>query len=270
MDLLRWWRDHTKGLIPNRATWKAQMDHYWPRIKQKSLDVWTRSEKTRFWAALHPNLAFAPVGTLGILYLLRNQQDAPAATLIGAWFFLARHFAQTEADRRRRISESYSKAVGQLASDKIEERLGGIYTLESISKESPDDDWTVMETLTAFVRERSQRNESERTAVNLDERLKTRAYFLWRAAGLPKGPAEKHRAEALDLDRMGDPPATDIDAVLTVIKRRGSRNREAENSWCLDFSRAVLRQGDLLGAHLEGANLWGAYLEGADGTCQRL
>lgn len=47
-----------------------------------------------------------------------------------------RHEAQTKADFRRRITESYSKAVTQLASDKLEERLGGIYTLESISKES--------------------------------------------------------------------------------------------------------------------------------------
>ena len=31
-----------------------------------------------------------------------------------------RHFAQTDADRQRRITESYSKAVEQLASDKIE------------------------------------------------------------------------------------------------------------------------------------------------------
>jgi hypothetical protein len=47
-----------------------------------------------------------------------------------------------------------------LGSDKLEVRLGGIYSLERISKESPDDYWTVMENLTAFVRERSRRNES--------------------------------------------------------------------------------------------------------------
>ena len=61
-----------------------------------------------------------------------------------------RHNAQTDADRQRRITESYAKATEQLGSDKIEVRLGGIYTLERISKESPDDYWTVMETLTAF------------------------------------------------------------------------------------------------------------------------
>jgi hypothetical protein len=47
---------------------------------------------------------------------------------------LMRHFAQTEADRQRRITESFSKATEQLGSDKLELRLGGIYTLERISK----------------------------------------------------------------------------------------------------------------------------------------
>jgi hypothetical protein len=44
-----------------------------------------------------------------------------------------RHEAQTKADQHRRITESFSKAVEQLANDKIEMRLGGIYTLERIS-----------------------------------------------------------------------------------------------------------------------------------------
>jgi hypothetical protein len=62
---------------------------------------------------------------------------------IVAWAALAqaatarrRHDAQTDADRQRRITESFSKAVEQLAHDKIEVRLGGIYTLERISREN--------------------------------------------------------------------------------------------------------------------------------------
>jgi hypothetical protein len=69
----------------------------------------------------------------------------PIAALVAAWIALGqlrvarqRHEEQTKADRQRRITESYSKAVEQLASEKIEVRLGGIYTLERISKESPD------------------------------------------------------------------------------------------------------------------------------------
>jgi hypothetical protein len=42
---------------------------------------------------------------------------------------LMRHFAQTEADRQRRIVETFSKAVEQLGSDKLEVRVGAIFAL---------------------------------------------------------------------------------------------------------------------------------------------
>jgi uncharacterized protein YjbI with pentapeptide repeats len=252
-------------------------DWRWAQAKKVSLDAWTWSEKARTWVALHPNLAFAPVGVLGVLYLLRIQQDAAAATLAGAWFALARHFAQTEADRRRRITESYSKAVTQLASDKLEERLGGIYTLESISKESPADYWTVMETLTAFVRERSRRNETERTS-NFEQRVQLSAYFLWQEADRPDGRDKEFWDIAAEQDKLGEPPSADIAAVLTVIKRRSEaarkRERDPENNWRLDLrgvvlkvanlSHADLSHADLIRANLSHANLFDANLSGAD------
>jgi flagellar biosynthesis/type III secretory pathway M-ring protein FliF/YscJ len=66
-----------------------------------------------------------------------------------------RHKEQTDADRQRRLTESYTKAVEQLAHADMAVRLGGIYSLGQISQESPRRYWTVMETLTAFVRERA-------------------------------------------------------------------------------------------------------------------
>jgi len=47
-----------------------------------------------------------------------------------------RHYEQTRSDQQRRLTESFSKAVEQLASDKIEARLGGIYTLERLAIEA--------------------------------------------------------------------------------------------------------------------------------------
>ena len=139
-----------------------------------------------------------------------------------------RHEEQTNADRQRRITESFSKAVEQLGRDKLEVRLGGIYSLERISKESPDDYWTVMENLTAFVRERSRRNEAERTSQDLEQRISRRAYFLWQEAGQPDGKAEGFWTDAAKAEEFGERPATDIAAVLTVIKRRSEWNRERE------------------------------------------
>jgi hypothetical protein len=67
-----------------------------------------------------------------------------------------RHEEQTKADLQRRITESFTKAVEQLGSDKLQVRLGGIYTLERISRESELDYWPIMETLTGFIRERAR------------------------------------------------------------------------------------------------------------------
>jgi Pentapeptide repeats (8 copies) len=156
----------------------------------------------------------------------------------------ARHQEQTEADRERRITENFSKAVEQLASDKIELRLGGIYTLERISRESPDDYWTVMETLTAFVREHAPWTDPD-----------------------PRAPESMTRFyEDKPRERRADSgPSTDIAAGLSVIVRRSKQNRqkEKEKEWRFDFTGADLRGADLVGAHLEGACLHQAHLERA-------
>jgi Protein of unknown function (DUF2934)/Pentapeptide repeats (8 copies) len=283
-----------------------RLSRFGQTAKERALPVWKlaqlRSEPARQWLKfqfepalqwlrLRPRVAFwmglALVLILGFVigggrswYGKHHAALAPLLTLVAgvsvAAVALIRHFAQTDADRQRRITESFAKAVEQLGSDKLEVRLGGIYSLERISKESPDDYWTVMENLTAFVRERSRRNEAERTSLDVEQRVSRRAYFLWEEAGRPDGQAEDFWADAAKQEELGAPTATDITAVLTVIMRRceSSRERERSNDWRLDLSGAVLKQVYLIGAqlegadlrvaHLEGAHLIGAYLEGAD------
>ncbi len=160
-----------------------------------------------------------------------------------------RHEEQTNADRQWRIIEIFSKAVGQLASDKIEERLGGIYTLERISKESPDDYWTIVETLTAFVRERARWNWKETDAAAMESMAR------FDEAAKESGGQQRERE-----------PPTDVAAVLTVIKRRDAANRAREEQmrWRLDLRSTDLRGAELVGAHLEGANLREAHLERAN------
>ena len=177
------------------------------------------------------------------------------AALRQAGIAARRHDAQTEADRQRRITESFSKAVEQLGSDKIETRLGGIYTLERISRESPTDYWPIMETLTAFVRERARWKEPDASA---SETI-----------------ADLSEDEAPAATQSNHEAATDIAAVLSVIVRRGDkRDRELLEGWYFDlrgtdlrkafFEDVHLERANLMGAHLEGANLSGAHLEGAD------
>ena len=57
--------------------------------------------------------------------------------------------------REGQITERFTRAIDQLGSDKLWIRLGGIYALERIARDSDDekDHRTVMEVLTAYVRD---------------------------------------------------------------------------------------------------------------------
>jgi hypothetical protein len=140
----------------------------------------------------HASLINPILGGLGALFLIyaairqaRTATEQAETARKQAQTASDRHEAQTKADLMRRITESFSKAIEQLGSDKLEVRLGGVYALERISQESPQDYWTVMENLTAFVRERTCRDEAERTSPDLEQRVSRRAYFLWLEAGRP-------------------------------------------------------------------------------------
>jgi hypothetical protein len=232
-------------------------------------------ERNQQWLQPRTQITFPAAGIVIVVLLLKLSGATAAVAAAAVWIALMRNYEEAGANRKRRIAETYSRAVAQLASDKMEERLGGIYTLEQISKESSGDYWTVMETLTAFVRERTQRSEKERNSTPLEQRVAERAYFLWENAGRPAGLSERHRTDAVEQEKYGDPPATDIEAVLTVINRRSEESRQLElgKKWRLDLRGAVLRYADLReahlqhahfeGAHLERAVLYGAHLEGA-------
>lgn len=126
--------------------------------------------------------------------------------------------------RRGQLTDRYGKAIGHLASDKIAERLGGIYALEHLMRESVRDHDTVVEVLAAFIREQTQ---SDAKVTAADE-----------ASRFPASVDSRPR------------PATDIQAALTVLGRRPDRP-EANRI-------------NLAGAHLQGADLTHARLQSAD------
>ena len=261
----------------------SRLSRFGSTVKERALPIWKSAgpqfERGLQWLKLRPRVVFWVGGiSIALIFLVFSGATAAGAALL-AWAALGqaatasdRHQEQTNADRQRRVTESFSRAVEQLGSDKLEVRLGGIYSLERISKESPDDYWTVMENLTAFVRERSRRNKAER-AWQDEQRISHRAYFLWQGAGQPDGRAEDFWADAVVQEEFGEPPAADIAAVLTVIMRRDWERENTNAAWRLDLSGAILNQAelslarlnraDLRGAHLEWADLRGAHLDGA-------
>ena len=71
----------------------------------------------------------------------------------GALAYTARTFGLS---REGQVTDRYAKAIEQLGSDKLDVRIGGIYALERVARDSARDHPTVMEVLTAFVREHSR------------------------------------------------------------------------------------------------------------------
>src|SRR5580693_394103 len=93
--------------------------------------------------------------------LLQTARDAARGRLLtlgaglfaaGALLFTARNFTLS---REGQVTDRYTKAIEQLGSDKLDVRIGSIYALERVARDSAKDHPTVMEVLAAFIREHS-------------------------------------------------------------------------------------------------------------------
>ena len=129
------------------------------------------------------------------------------------------------------VTERFTRAIEQLGNDNLAIRLGGIYALERLAKDSEKDHGPIMEVLTAYVREQAPRQEE-------------------------------------DTHNGAEKPPTDIQAILTVIGRRETTGKNRGND-PLDLSGTRLVRADLTDANLSGAilveaDLRRAYLNGAN------
>jgi hypothetical protein len=62
------------------------------------------------------------------------------------------------ATEDKQVTERFSKSIEHLGNDQIDIRLGGIYALEQIAIDSPKYHWTIVEILSAFIREKCSIN----------------------------------------------------------------------------------------------------------------
>jgi Pentapeptide repeats (8 copies) len=152
------------------------------------------------------------------------------ALLLGLYFTWKR----IEVAREEQLTERFTRAIDQLGSDKLEIRVGAIYALERIARDSRRDHWTVIEVLCAFVRERARWKES---------RSESRTPRELRSGLAPT-------------------PPTDIQAALTVVGRRRWWN--AQDQQPIDLRGTDLRGARLYGGHMEGALLSNSNLDFAD------
>jgi hypothetical protein len=242
--------------------------------------VWQR----RWWIALAtlfilvwwlvPPLLYRHTGTAkdAKLKAITDTRTALLAGLIGVGALLTfwlnsrvyRITARTlEVTEQGHITERYTKAIEQLGSDKLDVRLGGIYALERIARDSERDHPTVVEVLSAFVREGSRRQ-----GTRIPEQGTAQE-----AAEKPDGTAPGTDAEAR--------PATDVQAALTVLGRLPQQPNVSRGDLTgaqvagarlggADLSGAELGGADLSGAWLDEAKLWGARLDYANLSGARL
>jgi hypothetical protein len=173
---------------------------------------------------------------------------AAAFFFLSAWFTwryvegIAQAVAATErtvaaaernvvVSQERQVTERFARAMELLGADKLAVRLGGIYTLERIARDSATDQGPITEVLAAYVRE----------------------HAAWQE-GKP----------------LPQRPRADIQAILTVLGRRAWFSEEDEPLDLHEtaLARAYLPMARLekvflYDANLEGALLYDANLRGA-------
>jgi uncharacterized protein YjbI with pentapeptide repeats len=170
-----------------------------------------------------------------------------------ALLFTARNFTLSrrtfELTEQGQVTDRYTKAITQLGDEKLDVRIGGIYALERVVRDSARDHPTIMEVLTAFIREHSRDPRPE------------------------PDPGSRRQKRSI---------RPDVQAAATVIARRHAKrdvqhidlshteiadaNLASANLAAANLTDASLNGADLTGAYLRGANLRGAYLLRADLT----
>jgi hypothetical protein len=180
--------------------------------------------------------------------------------------------ASLDLAREAQRGERFTRALEQLADDRLEVRLGAIYSLEQVAAESAARHWPVMEVLCAFLRSRAAWESEPQVPGQPPTDVLAALTVLGRRN------RERERDERLDLRRT-DLRGVDLKGVnlsradlrgawlsnadLAAADLRGADLREAnlESAYLVD---ARLEGANLGGAQLAGASLGGAHLEGAD------
>lgn len=170
-----------------------------------------------------------------------------------------------ETANQKQITERFSKAIEQLGSDKPEVILGGIYTLERIARDSAPDQWTIMEVLTAFVRQNApviKENESQSPEDQeklLKLRISIRACLT--VIGERKYPDLENKY--IDLTEVNLSGFSLVGFKLKGFNFTGANLFKA-NLFKANLTEANLTEAVLAGADLTGANLFRANLTEAN------
>ena len=172
---------------------------------------------------------------------------------------------QAETDREGFYTDVFTKAIEQLGATRevksyqeiddgkgsreavtttepnLEVRLGAIYALERIARDSERDHWPIMEVLCAYIRNTQN-------------------------SGTPKIRPEDARGGNEEFSKWlytVTPPRVDVQAAISVIGRRDTIRVEYEKSrgLVLDLSKASLQKAEFKGGNFSNAHFFDSHLE---------
>lgn len=236
-------------------------------------DILTNTRDSLLRAAGGVILLLGAVGTVGTLvYTVQTtratQNEAAAAQ------------AEVVIGHDGQVTDRYATAVDQLAAASADERIGGIYALERVMRDSHKDQATVVEVLTVFVREHSgPRSDASNPSADIQAALTViaRRNPMWDSNHINLSGAYLYNAELegahfaganLSGGFMGGVQLQDADlrhadlgsADLSGSDLSGAVLNGANLGDGVDFSGATLMNADLRGANVRGANFAGANL----------
>ncbi|MDX2212764.1 MAG: pentapeptide repeat-containing protein [Oculatellaceae cyanobacterium bins.114] len=177
-----------------------------------------------------------------------------ATITAGVGLYLTYQNSQQERqlNTERLITDRFGKAVEQLGSSNIAVKVGGIYALERVAKDSPKDHWTVMEVLTTYVRE--QLPLPEEINSELSKSIQS---------GIAKLPADVQSALTAIGRRNGT--IDDSSNVLDLSRSNLARANLARGNFSsINFADAILSRSELSDANFSHANLANATLTRAN------
>ncbi len=183
--------------------------------------------------------------------------------------------AVNELQRRGQVTERFTRAIdllGQRGTDKLEVRIGAVYALEQIARDSAELHWPIMQVLTAYLREHAPNYPAIDDTPAVSDLLETAEWEDRRA------PADVQACATVIGRRKHaqDPSGQSLDLSfvdLRYVRWESAQLEGADLSWALlvmaDLRQAQLKEANLGEARLEGADLRqaqlvGAYLGGAD------
>ena len=154
---------------------------------------------------------------------------------------------QLKLSEQGQFTDRFTKAIDQLDNKKaLAVRLGGLYALERIARDSPPDRATIAEVLCTYARSAPRSKPPARRAMNTGPPITTAAEAVTPTAN-PASLAVR---------------APDVQAAVTILGRW--RNRLGKPPPVLDLHNADLQGAILVGAELQGVILVGAQLQDAN------